>query len=66
MTALEDALFSSLTSKDEDKIRIRIRIFIIHKEANFDRRDAEYTCVPDMCLLPKWGYSYIEAQSLYV
>ena len=44
-------------------IRSRIRIFIIHKEANFD---PEYTCVLDMCLLPKKGYSYVEAQSLYV
>ena len=26
----------------------------------------EYTCILDMCLLPKKGYSYIEAQSLYV
>ena len=25
----------------------------------------EYTCVLDMCVLPKKGYSYIEAQSLY-
>ena len=24
----------------------------------------EYTCALDMCLLPKKGYSYIEAQSL--
>ena len=26
----------------------------------------EYTCVLDICLLPKKGYSYVEAQSLYV
>ena len=24
----------------------------------------EYTCVLDICLLPKEGYSYVEAQSL--
>ena len=26
----------------------------------------EYTCVLDICLLPKKGYSYIEAQSLHL